>query len=61
MDIILTLLALFPSLLQAGEQGGSTSSASINNSEIKQIIIKDDNSFKLKEDVEFIKEVIGLV
>ncbi|WP_282041653.1 hypothetical protein [Winogradskyella flava] len=61
MDIIFTLLALFPSLLQAGAQGGSTSSASIDNSEIKQILIKDDYSLKFNGNMEFTKEIIGLV
>jgi len=60
MDIILTLLALFPSLMHAGAQGGSTS-ASMDNSEIRQIMIQDNTNFKFNDELEYNSQIFGLV
>lgn len=57
MDIILTLLALFPSLLQSA--GGSSSSQACNDHVIE--IQLEDDTLKMKEfDMESY-QVVGLV
>ncbi len=59
MNIIFTLLALFPSLLQAGAQGGSA--ASVNQFEIQQKSIEIESHFKMINNTEFTNEIVGLV